>query len=182
MRRVGGIFVGGRSTRMGGRPKGLLPHPDGGSLVEHLARVLDRVGAEVVLVGAHDAYAELPWPRLVDSPARVGPIGGLCSLLRRAEGGEAVAVACDMPRVDEEDLQRLLASRGERLAAAPVRDGRWEPLCAVYDARALAIAERRALEGALSLQGLLRELNAAQVRLPPDHLEDWDAPGDISAS
>ncbi len=182
MRLVGGIFVGGSARRMGGAPKGLLPHPEGGTLVERLARVLRSVGAEPCLVGAGEAYAATGLPRVDDRPAGVGPLGGLCGLLDAAEGGVAIAVACDMPRVDADDLRRLLAARGDALAAAPTRGGRYEPLCAVYDARAVDIARRRVAEGARSLQGLLRELGAVEVAVAPDHLDDWDTPEDVSRS
>lgn len=163
---------------MGGTPKGLLRHPEGGTIVQHLASVLGEVGAEVVLVGAGDAYEG--WPRVDDAYEGIGPLGGLCGLLRRADDA-ALVVACDMPFVTASDLRALLDARGDHLAVAPTRDGYFEPLCALYDARALVVAERRASAGQRSMQGLLRALEAHSVALPPDHLDDWDAPEDVTA-
>jgi MobA-like NTP transferase domain len=55
-RPVAGIFVGGGGERMGGRAKGLLESPDGGTLVKRWHAVLREAGvARVLLVGRHPA-------------------------------------------------------------------------------------------------------------------------------
>jgi molybdopterin-guanine dinucleotide biosynthesis protein A len=81
-------------------------------------------------------------------------------------------------------LERLLRA-DDRAVLAPRRDGRWEPLCARYDApRVLPVAERRARAGLHALQGLLDEVGAADMRLAAEEepdLRDWDTPGDVAA-
>jgi molybdopterin-guanine dinucleotide biosynthesis protein A len=167
---------------MGGAAKGLL-YVGGQTLAERL-RDVARPLAEVFLVGDASDYADLGLPSLVDRPAGVGPLGGLIALLEQARGGTALALACDMPRIS----QRLLASLLDAPPAsvvAPRRDGRWEPLCARYDASlVLELAHRHAGEGRRSLQALLDAADA--VPLPesdydPAELTDWDTPEDVAA-
>ena len=73
-----GIFVGGRGSRMGGVAKGLLKAPSSeATLVERLRMELESAlpDAEVVLVGAAEAYADLGLDAISDEPAGLGPIG-----------------------------------------------------------------------------------------------------------
>ncbi len=176
---VGGIFVGGGSTRMG-RPKGLLAGPDGRTLVARASAVLAEVGAEVVLVGRRAEYESLDMVVLDDAVEDGGPLAGLVSLLEHAGGRRALVLACDMPFVTSDDLRALL--RAEGAIAAPRRDDRWEGLCAAYAPTVLAAARRRLEEGRRSMQGLLREIGATEVALDPAHLVDWDSPEDMSDS
>jgi molybdopterin-guanine dinucleotide biosynthesis protein A len=179
---LAGVFVGGRGTRMGGQPKGLLEAPGGGTLVERLRRVLAEVGAEIVLVGTSDAYASLGFGSVADEPSGVGPLGGLAGLLRRAGERPALAVACDMPYVGAALLGRLAAAPPAPVVA-PRREGRWEPLCARYEpAAVLPVIQRMLAAHRHSLQAVLDESHAVALELSPEEaleLRDWDAPADI---
>jgi molybdopterin-guanine dinucleotide biosynthesis protein A len=184
---IAGIFVGGRSTRMGGRPKGLLTAPEGGTLVERCVRVLAAAGIDdVVLVGANRAYASLRLSVIEDTPPGTGPLGGLLALLAyasRAGAAGAIALACDMPFVSGTLLARLRAA-GSAPIVAPRRAGRWEPLCARYELRAAAAGGTRVATGDYSLQRWLDDAGALELPLADDEseeLRDWDAPGDLAA-
>ena len=88
-----GLFVGGRSSRMG-RPKGRLRFR-GRTLLEHAAQRAHEVGLQPVLVGDASPYADLlaGVPRLADDPSGVGPLGGLRALLRfTREHGQAQVI------------------------------------------------------------------------------------------
>jgi molybdenum cofactor guanylyltransferase len=178
---VGGVFVGGASSRMG-RPKGLLVAPEGRPLVERAVAILGGIGARVVLVGRATAYRGLDVPVVEDEPEGIGPLGGLVALLHAAGSGTAVALACDMPFVDEELLGRILDAP-DAPVVAPRRDGRWEPLCARYDARSVLPQARAQVEAAIhSMQALLERCGAREIPLSPDDLSklrDWDSPEDL---
>lgn len=174
---VAGVFVGGASSRMGGRPKGLLVPPDGGATIVARTRSLfERAGACVVTVGGEGAV-------VADDPPGIGPLGGLLALLRHAEAGVVVAVACDMPFVTDALVSRLV-SFPPAVAVAPRRDGRWEPLFARFDAAAARpIASAWAASGRRSLQGLMDSLGAVELPLSPAEetlLDDWDTPDDVT--
>lgn len=186
MKVVAGVFVGGRSVRMGGRPKGLLRGPDGSTLVERWRAMLAELDVPVVLVGETGAYEGLGLTMLKDEPPGIGPLGGLVALLRHADNVPALAFACDMPFVSRTLVERLLAAPSYAAIVAPRRDARWEPLCARYDpARVLPLALARAASSHRSLQLLLDEADAAALTLLPHEvaeLQDWDSPADVTAS
>ena len=188
---IGGVFVGGRSARMGGRPKGLLAAPEGMTLVDRCCRVLAAAGIDdVVLVGAHPAYSQLGLPMLDDAPPNTGPLGGLLALLGYAaevDARFAIALACDMPFVSVTLVKRL----GEALPAlvvAPRRGDpgrrRWEPLCARYASNALTLGKQRLASGDYSLQRWLDDAGAVELPLSEKEateLQDWDTPEDVDA-
>jgi molybdopterin-guanine dinucleotide biosynthesis protein A len=182
---LAGIFVGGRSTRMDGRPKGLLLGPSGETLVQRWQTLFSALGIEVVLVGRNDAYARVGLDQLADDPPGIGPLGGLVALFSRAAGRNVIAVACDMPFVSLALLEKLANFSLAAPAAAPCLDGRWEPLFARYSSRAaLEHARERAAKGEHALQGLLVTLSAEPLPLTEDEIEqlrDWDTPGDLNA-
>jgi molybdopterin-guanine dinucleotide biosynthesis protein A len=183
---IGGIFVGGAGTRMGGRAKGLLATRDGATIVDRWRAILTAAGVEtIVLVGAHDAYAHLGLETIHDAPAGIGPLGGLVALLRRAGEKTAIAVACDMPSVSTALMARLLQAP-DAPVVAPRRNGRWEPLFARYDARAVRpLAEAQAAAQDHSLQRLLERAGAVELPISAaeaDELHDWDTPEDAGAA
>lgn len=175
-RAVGGVFVGGASSRMG-RPKGWVRGPDGRPLVERALAVLREAGLEAVLVGVRPEYAGLG-PALPDPIESAGPLAGLVALLEHGGGRRVVALACDMPYVTADDVRALLAIDAPIVAAR--RDGRWEPLFAAYDASVLGEARARLAAGRRSVSGLIEALGAGEAPIDPAHLVDWDTPADVS--
>ena len=178
---VAGILVGGAGSRMGGAAKGLLVAPTGEPIVVRLRQIFADLGLSCVLVGRRAEYVALGLDVLDDDPAGIGPLGGLCALLRHARGRYAITVACDLPFLTR-DLVARLAAHPPGMAVAARRAEGWEPMLARYDAtRALPIAERRAREGCTSLRDLLEELGALPLELTPGEeraLVDWDSPED----
>lgn len=185
-----GVFVGGRARRMGGRAKGLIPSPEGPPIIERAtARCrAARPGAPIVLVGVNAAYGALGYEQLADDPVGIGPLGGLRALLRAgaARGTDVVALACDMPFLDERLLLRLLNEHQAAAACAPSVDGRWEPLFARYrPCAALEVVDALLAEGRHALHGVLVRLDAASLVLSSDErrsLCDWDSPTDVSST
>jgi molybdopterin-guanine dinucleotide biosynthesis protein A len=180
---IAGIFVGGAGSRMGGRAKGMMEAPSGGTIVDRWLAVLRSVGIDrVVLVGQNEAYASQGLEALDDEPAGIGPLGGLCALLRRAGDASALALACDMPFVSSALTRRLLAGPNGPVVA-PRRGGVWEPLFARYEPTiVLPIARGRVAAGRHSLQGLLAEAGAVELPLEKGDeqlLTDWDTSEDV---
>ncbi len=188
---VVGIFVGGRGSRMGGVAKGLLQAPDSeATLIERLRTELGRAlpDAEVVLVGAAEAYTAFGLTALSDDPPGVGPIGGLIGLLTHAErsGAErALALACDLPRIGAELLRRLAREAANANALVTAQGEIRNPLVARYTvARALPAARAVLGAGQRSLQAVLDRLGESVVtlRLTEEEaatLDDWDTPQDM---
>jgi len=201
-----GVFVGGQGRRMGGVAKGLLVF-DGLTLIERVlgaCRAAAAPGAleHIYLVGNAAPYASTGLPNLADAPAGMGPIGGLRALLLQARllGVDAVAVAVDLPYLDDLLVRRLYLEQPGVAALAPRQAGRWQPLFARYQpAAALPVLEAALSAGQTALQSIFRGLEpgraaapaaaiepaprASQLALTPDEedqLRDWDNPDDMS--
>ena len=186
-----GLLVGGRATRMGGAPKGLLASPDTGEpIAGRLARVCrEALGdVDVVLLGNASAYAALALPDLPDDPPDSGPLGGLAALLAEASrrGRHALALAADLPYVTRDLVISIAGHAPGAPAVAPRAAGRWQPLFARYAPdRCLPIARSLLAEGRRAAHGILDELGGeAAVLLLDDEqtrlLDDWDTPEDVA--
>lgn len=189
-----GVFVGGQSRRMGGRPKGLLPAPDTGEpLVLRLHRMARELGLEVRLVGESPAFTEQARARpeisqlvvVPDRPPGLGPLGGLHALLEAAAPEDVVVLACDLPYVSAALLARLVPPLAPGIdARVPQRDAGagWEPLCARYGASVLPVLRQALAEGVRSFHGLLLRLRVEALELDAAGqrcLADWDSPEDV---
>jgi len=172
-----GIFVGGASKRMGS-PKGLLPM--GGQPL--ILRALAAVPYPVVVVGDATPYRSLigEVSVLEDEPKGIGPLGGLRALLVAA-GGPAIALACDMPFFEREDVVAL-ASHSSDAPIVAARRERFEPFFARYDAvRVLPAIDDAIARGDHSLQRLFARLQVEEFTpVTARALEDWDTPDDVT--
>jgi len=148
-RRINGVvLVGGASRRMG-RPKQLVVHR-GITLSERAVEAICGPVNEVVLAGSGPVPGPLEsLPRLPDSPGVVGPLAGLLSVMRWAPDATWVVAACDMPRVNSEAVDWLIGQRrpGVWAVMPKFRDGKVEPLLAVYEPQARPLLEAQAARG-----------------------------------
>jgi molybdopterin-guanine dinucleotide biosynthesis protein A len=182
-----GIFVGGKSSRMGGHAKGLLPASDTGQpLLLRTAELAQALGLEAVLVGDASPYAGLlpELERISDLPLGIGPLGGLSGLLQARSDGPVLAVACDMPRLSRALLARFLSEESHAAVLATRGSaGFWEPLCARYLPSLVTPGLKLALaDGVRSFQALFARLPVCELALGDDEraqLLDWDAPEDL---
>jgi|GEM_PF-3874237 len=155
------VVCGGRSTRFGSdKALAEVPTEDGGTTTL-LARTLDRVARRsrrvIVATGSEARYAEpisrarafgLDVTVVTDRFEDAGPLAGLeAGLAACAPDDDVLVVACDLPRLEVDALDALLAARRERGADVVLwRDaGGVHPLLGCYRAAVLP-AVRAALE------------------------------------
>lgn len=162
-----------------GRDKALLPMGNS-TLVEHLAGLLARVVDSVSLVGCPDRYTSLDMPVLDESFPGCGPLSGIEAALRSGIAEWNLILACDLPLLETELLERLVVRAAFTSAAAvvPIQDdGRLEPLCAIYHARCLPPVEKALVDGRFKLRDLLPELEIETIRPNhPDALRNVNTP------
>ncbi len=186
-----GILIGGHSRRMG-RPKALI-EVGGVALIERTVGVARRVSEDVVLLG--DAPFDLPTsivdvPTLPDRPSGVGPLGGLAALLTERSEADCIMVACDMPRLQPELLQRLASAEPDcdaavcRTPQADISAGpRWHPCCGLYRPSSLPAVQAALASGRYGLRELLKKLRVGPVDLVDAQvrwIENWNAPDDMT--
>ncbi len=140
------ILAGGQSRRLG-RDKALL-EVEGHPLLTRTVHTLTALSDDLIVVTNHAArYRALTLPvRFVaDVRPGTGSLMGIYSGLQAARYPYALAVACDMPFLNQALLRYLLSLAGDYDVVIPRYGGLPEPLHAVYS-RACLPAMWRVLE------------------------------------
>ena len=163
MRVTGVIQAGGKSTRMGGRPKALM-ELGGRRIIDRVADVLRAVTDHLLIVtNTPDAYASLGLPMVPDVFPDHGSLGGIYSGLRAAPGDAAFTVACDMPFLVP-DVARLVIDRAALAdVVLPISGGRFETLHACYAKSCLGPIEQRLRGGRLKIAGFFDEVRVLTI-------------------
>ena len=123
---------------------------------------------------------------VVDRVADAGPLAGLEAALVRARFPRLLVVAVDLPAMTSDYLCRLVDRAAEGTGVVPVRDGRYEPLAALYPRRVLDMVRRRLDAGDLRLQAFVRESvgcgMVVECVVAPDEeplFANWNHPSDV---
>lgn len=135
------ILAGGKSSRMK-RDKAAIDF-HGKSQIDHVNELLSSHCDEVyvsIRPDQSDDPVRTTLPQIQDTFLEMGPMGGILSALRADANAAWLVVACDLPFIDEETLRALVEGRNPfRLATAfaSARDGFPEPVCAIYEPKAV---------------------------------------------
>ncbi len=163
MRVTGVIQAGGKSTRMGGRPKALL-ELGGRRIIE---RVLDAVAPVVddvlVVTNTPELYGFLGLPMVADVYPDHGSLGGIFSGLAAASGDAAFTVACDMPFLDREVARLVVARAGEGDVVIPRVGEQLETMHAVYGKACLSPIEARLRAGRFKIVGFFDSVRVVEI-------------------
>ena len=102
------VLAGGQSRRMG-RDKAFLDF-DGAMLIERVIERVQSVCAETIIVANDlETYARFGLPVVRDVYPGKGSLGGIFSGLQAASAEFALAVACDLPFLNDALLRYLIA-------------------------------------------------------------------------
>lgn len=129
------ILAGGRSSRMGGEDKGLIPF-DGKPMIEHVIAVLATL-TPLILINANrnlERYRQLGYPVISDETQDFdGPLAGFLVAMEAAETSEILLAPCDSPLLSRKLIDRLIKQKqdsGAEIAVA--HDGqRLQPVYAL---------------------------------------------------
>lgn len=189
------LLSGGASRRMG-RDKALLPHPDGGTWLEHSLGQLAALQAPISVFSRHRRHLELALAFgerrglavevIAEPPPWEGPLLAVQRLVQRYPSGRLLLCPVDMPALDSAALETLAAAAaiqpelihvahdGERLqsllALLPDAEGWRRDL-----GRAMAQGERR-------WQSWLLSHPWQPVPLDPRVLKNINSPAELAAS
>lgn len=177
-----------------GHPKSELPHPSGGTFLDHAISQLARCCDHVACSLAADSAA---WPptlthgvhAIYDAIADCGPAEGVCRAVDLAKtfGCTGVLVTpVDLPGLDADQLQKLIATfrASSNHAVVAISDDavatkRLQPLVAIYPVSMqddLHILARSASRG---LYRLLAGCDYVAVELPAAVLHNVNSPCDL---
>ena len=171
---IAAIQAGGRSSRMGEDKAWMLL--DGRPMIEHVLRAARPVAEQLAIV-VHPAnpnlarYAQLAarWNTelLDDLHDHRGPLGGIETVLRQCVKEEsALILACDLPFVTAEFLQRLCAihtSEKHDLTVPLDQAERPQMLAAIYAATCLPQVSAMLAANELKAQWLQARVNMRRV-------------------
>ncbi len=170
----GVILAGGKSRRMGGSPKALLPFGER-PLIHHIVETLGAVLPDCLIVtNSPELYGFLGLPMVADEFPEGGSLGGIYSGLRAVPGDAALCVACDMPFLSRGLIAYLTGRAGEADVVIPEAAGELQTLHAVYSKACLPPMERRLRAGRLKIVGFFDEVRV--VRVPADQVARFEAP------
>jgi molybdopterin-guanine dinucleotide biosynthesis protein A len=160
---TGVIQAGGRSTRMGGRPKALLDL-GGRRIIDRVVEALTAVVDQVLIVtNTPELYADLGVRMVADVYPDHGSLGGIYSGLLAAPGDAAFTVACDMPFLHP-DVIRLVVDRvGEGDVVIPRVGDQLETLHALYAKTCLAPMEGQLEAGRLKITGFFPDVRVIEI-------------------
>jgi len=126
---------------------------DGTTLAIRTATLLRRVVETAVEVGPGTSGL----PTTVENPPQGGPLAGIVAgvvwLRDHGHTGDALVIACDLPRLNEK-LLRFLVEFDSPGSVVPVVGGRLQPLCAKWGHRDLDSASQFLATGVRSLRHL----------------------------
>ncbi len=182
---MGVLLAGGAAKRFGGLPKGLAILDERRIADRAIAALTGATDRQLVVSNAPDAAEWFPTlPVVADATPGLGPLAGIETALRAAEGDAIIVVAWDMPYVTT-PLLRGMRALGETGAAAVVPAHGdpvvVEPLCAYYAAEALDVCARLLEQGERRAAALFESLSAA-VFIPERLLEAHGEPARLFLS
>jgi molybdopterin-guanine dinucleotide biosynthesis protein A len=162
------IQAGGQSRRMGTDKAMVLL--GGKPLIEHVLERVEGLGNEILITSNnHENLSYLEIPLIRDTIPGAGALMGLYTALRAAQGTRVLVLACDMPFVNRQLLEYMIAFDPHADVVVPTHDGFFEPLHAIYSKGCLPAIEA-ALENRQSQvisfydQVHLRTLNEKELR------------------
>jgi len=138
------VLAGGASSRMGRDKSMLAVH--GKPMIQLIVEQL-RPHFREILVSSNDVdrYAFLGEPVVADDAPGRGQLAGIASSLDASRHDLAFVVACDMPQIDLDLVQRMFREADGYDGVVPLAGGAMpEPLFAVYR-KSMAAAAREAL-------------------------------------
>jgi molybdopterin-guanine dinucleotide biosynthesis protein A len=159
------VLAGGKNLRLG-RSKA-LEVIGGKSLIERIVERLAPITNQFLIVTSRE-QSEFPTSDeievLTDIYPERGPLGGIYTGLLASRSSRSIAVACDMPFLNNELLSYMIDLSQDFDAVVPRwQNGMLEPLHAVYAKSCLDTMKTRLENERLSIHRFLNEINVRYI-------------------
>jgi molybdopterin-guanine dinucleotide biosynthesis protein A len=184
---AGLVLAGGKSARMQ-RDKAALEFGGATQLARAVSLVRGFATETYVSVRAdqRDDAERRRFPQIVDALTDVGPAAGILAALATRPDHAWLVVAVDLPLLDGETLERLIAARDPAAPATAYRsssDALPEPLCAIWEPASAAPLAAFVAGGKSCPRKFLLTHGAHLVDLARAHaLENVNTPAEYAAA
>jgi molybdopterin-guanine dinucleotide biosynthesis protein A len=182
---TGILLAGGHSKRMG-RDKGNIKI--GGHLMYHYPlKVLEYLCGKVLISTCNKTDYSGKYTIVCDEIPGIGPIGGICSCLKKSDTELNIVLSCDMPMVNKNLLEYLLlVSNGYDVVVPSLFRNKAEPLCGVYRKTVIDMLDqliRNKVYAVHAVFDLVRcnkaEINETMPFYSPDMFMNVNSAGDL---
>ena len=174
------ILAGGAGRRMGS-DKAMLPLRGRPLILDTADALRGRFSETFIVGGRAGAYAFTGLPSYPDRVRGGGPLAGIAAALAVSSLDTLFVVACDIPDLDFDLIDRLLCAPQEYACAVPrVGEDRFEPLFAVYRKSALPAMDAALASCRFGVHSLFSRLSAYYVDLPAG-IRNLNTPEDVAA-
>jgi len=175
------ILAGGQSSRMG-QDKALIPI-QGLPLLHRTCKIALECSNRVLIVTSRPAAYQAIVPAncqiveekpLLGEPMPRGPLMGFAQGLAQVASTWVLLLACDLPYLQAEILQRWFKQRddsGAAIALLPHTEKGWEPLCGFYHSRCRKSLTTFSQQGGRSFQNWLNQENVQAIEFSSDTAE-----------
>lgn len=173
------VLIGGKSERMGKDKSSLNYH--GKPQKTYIKELLESQGIESyysVREGKHEDEISDQYPNL-------GPFGGIYSAFQKDPNSAWLVLATDLPFVNVELLQQLIAHRNPTKVATAVK-GRQrefpEPLVTIYEPKVYPILKQHLQQGDTSPTHVLMQSDIAIVEVDDHFIRNVNTPEEYRAA
>lgn len=172
----GVILAGGQSRRFGSDKA--LYELDGNIMIHRVHQAIRNVAHPVcVSVSSQGIRYPIDAKHLADTYPDAGPLGGIYTALSQIDPGWLLVVAVDVPYLQPDDVQRLLAARTPSTdIVVAASDGRIQPLAGCYHSRLAPAMKAWLQEGRRAVMPFIESFQVTRVALPSTSLVNVNTP------
>lgn len=130
MHLTGVVLAGGKSSRMG-QDKGLMLL-NGKPMVTWVLEALSQVTEDIIIIANSPDYQQFGHKVYADDFPERGPLGGICTALRRTSSEQLLVLSCDMPLVNRGLLEYLISFSNSLQATTTIEEDFPNPFSGIY--------------------------------------------------
>lgn len=155
------ILAGGKSSRMG-EDKG-LKNLNGKPMVSHVIDTAHKISDNIILIANNRDYLMFGIPVYDDLYKETGPLGGIYTGLHYSRFEKNLVLSCDIPFVNTELLEFIIASSSDYDITVPVHNGRSHQLIGIYQKSCLKVFQKQLYNGNYKIRDAFDLLNVQKL-------------------
>jgi molybdopterin-guanine dinucleotide biosynthesis protein A len=159
------ILAGGKSSRMGS-DKGLLQLGEL-TFVEYVIRAVEEITEEIIIVTKNNTYRQFGHVVVQDIIPDKGPLGGIHTGLKLSSSEQNIVLSCDIPFIDHNVIEHLMASHTTGTAIASYKD-QIHPLIGVYGKPLIKPIEKHLRKDKLKIRSFLTSVPHEVIDFPEE--------------